>query len=633
MPDSSLPAALLRDTLQLFRHDAERDDQLSLLRRIDALPVGPDMQAALRDAMHTALEVRTQLAQHQQKERGLLALIDTAQDLTALRDADQVLQAIVRRARQLVGSDVGYLSILDTQAGDFYVRATDGAFSDEFKRIRVPGDVGICSYVARQRAAYSSSDYGPDSRFSHTPQIDHAVHAEGVHSILGVPLPRDDGVIGVLFVGERYTRRYTPWEVSILSTLALHAAVALENARLFTQAQTALATASEANARLQRQSEDTQLAADTHEQLTALVARGGSLQDIVAMVAATLRGQAAVLDATGARLAGAGGDLGVASPRLRQAMQNSHAAGRSIPLTLDTGVCQVAAINSGSGLLGAVALLAPQDLPRVGIRILERAALVTGIVLLAQERAQFALSGEAASLVRELLGRGPAADGTWQARLRHLGVDPQAPLQLILVDTDEDRHAHALRRLRAAPRPAGSVIDEFDGCVVALANAAQAQALHDAVRRQLADPSVPVTTLISEPADAASELPATFRRARQAMGFMRALGRTGQAGNALAFGIYAPLFDGQSAAELDAFLSATLGPLTHDDRLRDTLLVWLDHGRNLRQAASSLGIHVNTVRQRLESVASLLGEEKLAAHALELHVAARLAKLRDTPAR
>src|SRR3546814_16680956 len=87
-------------------------------------------------------------------------------------DLDRVLRAIVQRARKLVGCDVGYLSIFDPSRGDFYVRATDGAFSNEFKQIRVGLEVGVCGFVARNKLPYASSDYGADSRFTHTSLIE-----------------------------------------------------------------------------------------------------------------------------------------------------------------------------------------------------------------------------------------------------------------------------------------------------------------------------------------------------------------------------------------------------------------------------------------------------------------------------
>src|SRR5690606_23775555 len=153
---------------------------------------------------------------------------------------------------------------------DFYVRATDAAFSERFCTIRVSLDTGVCGSVARPRSPYSSSDYAGDGRFNHSRFIDHTMRRENIASTLGVPLLSADEVSGVLFVGDRYVRAYTAWELSILSTRGAQASVAIGNARLFEQARDALARAEETNERLSQQTANTRAAAEAHEQLTAL---------------------------------------------------------------------------------------------------------------------------------------------------------------------------------------------------------------------------------------------------------------------------------------------------------------------------------------------------------------------------
>lgn len=622
------------DAFAMLLRDAPSEDYARLLRDIDAADVSPGERASLRDGLQMALALRVRLEQHQQKERGLLAVIDTAQDLTAMRDIDQVLQAIVRRTRQLVASDVGYLSIFDPAAGDFYVRATDGAFTDKFKQVRVPGDVGICGYVARHRTPYSSSRYGPDARFSHTEQIDDAVRDEGMDSILGVPLLVGDRVIGVLFVGDRYTRRYVPWEVSILSTLASHASVAIENARLFSEAQAALAAASRANTQLQQQSADTQFAADTHEKLTALIARGGSLQDIVDMVAATLNGAVEVLDEGEQAICGSSdvARIGAADrDRIHAAIYRSRSIGQSVTAFADQErVCRVSAISGGTGVLGSLVITTPSELNRIGIRTFERSALVTGILLLTQERAQYAANGDVAAVLRALLGRSQELGSALPARLRQHGLDPQAPLTLLCCDAADGRHAYLLKRLRAGFRFDATLFDEYEGMVVVLSSTPRPDALHAALRRYLAaGPGLIVSSVIADPVDEDGALPRTFQRIRRALDLLRALGREGQAMHEAQLSVYAMLFDGRSATELDAFLDATLGGLRDVDRLRGTLLAYLDHGRNARATAQALGIHINTLRQRLEAVDAALGNWHDATRALEIHLALRLWQLRQ----
>src|SRR5258707_766886 len=83
--------------------------------------------------------------------------------------------------------------------------------------------------------------------------------------VAGVPMLWEDEVIGLLFVADRYHRTHTAQNISILSTLATHAAVAVKNAMAFEQANAALASAQAARAELERHVRNIQRAAEAHE--------------------------------------------------------------------------------------------------------------------------------------------------------------------------------------------------------------------------------------------------------------------------------------------------------------------------------------------------------------------------------
>jgi GAF domain-containing protein len=216
-----MEAALLRRLLRAAGTVDGRDELRSIAAEAAQLGAGVE----LREDLAAAAQLAERLASHQRREAELLALSDSARDLTSLRDLDRVLQAIVRRARQLLGSEVGYLSLFDEERQDFFVRATEGSVSEDFARIRVPLGVGICGAVARDKRPLFSSDYVNDRRFSHAKSIDTGVLAENITSILGVPLLVNETSIGVLFVGDRIQHSYTPQQIALLDSLGAHAAV------------------------------------------------------------------------------------------------------------------------------------------------------------------------------------------------------------------------------------------------------------------------------------------------------------------------------------------------------------------------------------------------------------------------
>lgn len=643
------------ELIALLYHNAGKEEFSRLLARIHASDHSVASKELLSQGTQMAQTIRDRFEEYLQRERGLNAVIETAQDLTAIRDLDRTLQAIVHRARKLMGANIGYLSIHDREEGDFYVRATDGAFSENFKKIRVPQDVGICGYVARNKSPYSSTEYGKDPRFSHTGPIDMAVTEEGIKSILGVPLLAGADVIGVLFVGDRYVRSYNAWEMSILSTLAAHASVAIENARLFEQTQVALKQASDANALLKKQSADTQIAAEAHEQLTSLVARGGGLQEICEMVSSMLDGHVSVIDEAeqciyastastsepGLEEKAGGAEreqqlLYKRQDKIHAALVESRIIGRSVAAYVAPDeVCRVSAVVGSRGLLGGLIIRTAAELNDVAVRIFERSSMVTGVVLLAQERNEYAARQEIPAIFRGLLSQ-PQHD---LARLaeqaaRH-GMNLAQPLCVAVLQVNEDRAAYVLSKLRGLTQLPATLFDEIDGAIVLISGMTAGDELRKSVERMIVKGMrEPVTGVISKPLAHATALPDSYKAMLRCMATMRALGRYGAIFLESELSLYAFLFDKRAPEDIEAFLAATLGKLYQEGRQRKaelarTLLSYLDHGHNARAAAADLGIHINTFRQRLDVIDSLMGAWNDGSRALEIHVALRLLQLRE----
>ena len=146
--------------------------------------------AELRREYDVATRLRELIARQRAREAELSALYDTASDLTAIRDVDAILAAIVRRARQLLNADMTYLSLNDETEGASYMKVTDGALTPEFRSLRLPLGTGLLGLVAQTGAPYFTEDYQSDERFVHRGYIDDAVAGERIRAILGVPLRR-----------------------------------------------------------------------------------------------------------------------------------------------------------------------------------------------------------------------------------------------------------------------------------------------------------------------------------------------------------------------------------------------------------------------------------------------------------
>ena len=127
-------------------------------------------------------------------------------------------------------------------------------------------------------------------------------------------------------------------------------------------------------------------------------------------------------------------------------------------------------------------------------------------------------------------------------------------------------------------------------------------------------------------------MPALYTSLRRSLAVAARLGLRGQLIEQNEMALYSVLFETQDRTGLDQFLDSTIGALIAHDRRRGseltaTLLTYFDHKQNATETASRLGIHVNTVRQRLASIERLVGGWEDTARALEIHMALRLWKL------
>lgn len=646
-------AAALRALLGLLAEGAPAERFAAAAGEVRSGGADPAELAFVEDATRVAMDIRRTLGQHRRREAELTALFDTAGDLAALRDLDAVLRAIVRRARTLLGTDVAYLTLNDPVAGDTFMRVTDGSVSAAFQQLRLGMGEGLGGLVAQTARPYASSDYGADGRFKHTAAIDRGVGEEGLRGILGVPLRVGTRVIGVLYAADRAVRAFAPDAVALLSSLADHAAVAIDGARLLEETRAALVELGGANETIRAHSEAMRLATETHDRLTDLVLRGGDVGDLARDVAGLLGGGIVVHDADGTELARVRADP-LAAPVLGVA--DSRTGGRAVSVD---GVW-VWAVMAGPELLGSVALTGRPGLTDSERRLFERAGLVTALLLLLRRSIAEAEDRVRGELLNDLLtpeGAGRVHDGaSRRIRARRLGLDLSRPQAVLVLQCDPAARgrvaSEAARRARAARGlsgvheglvvmvvPAerrGAVPAQRPGAAPAERPAATPAERPGDLARSLAAElglalGTPVTVGAAGPADRPGALPAVYAEALRCVEALHTLGRPGQGAALAELGFLGVLLGDR--ADVSGYVERVLGPVIAYDAQRGTELVrtldaYFAHGASLSKAKDALHVHVNTVVQRLDRIRRLLGDDWNApAAALELQLALRLYRL------
>ncbi|MCF6470827.1 GAF domain-containing protein, partial [Nonomuraea sp. MG754425] len=479
---------------------------------------------------------------------------------------------------------------------------------------------GLGGLVAQTAVPYATADYFADARFRHKEHIDEAVTEEGLVAILGVPLRLGQRVIGVLMAANRSARPFHQEEVSLLASLAAHAAVAIDNARLLQETRNALEELSHAHRTAREHGEAVERAAMAHDRMTSLVLRGGGIEDVAAVVTDVLGGSLAVLDDLGRAISGGVGELDAG---VFEAAQASRALGR----TVRRGDLLIASVDVGGEPLCTL-ILRSDDADE---RILERAALVCALLLLFRRSVAEAEGRVRGELLDDLIAR-PGSPGLAD-RARRLGMDLGAPHVVVVARHAGQRERAAFWASSHAAVRHGLAAGRGEE-VVLLLPGDDADGLARRVARELTaslhGPATAGAARAGEPKDVAT----AYQEARRCAEALIALGRAGEGASAAELGFVGLLVgDGR---DVGGFVARTLGPVIDYDARRGTALTgtlaaYFGTGGSPSRTAEAMHIHVNTVTQRLDRIGKLLGEGWLEPErALEIQLALRLHRLGHT---
>jgi sugar diacid utilization regulator len=612
--------------LELLARDAAPVEFEGPLLAARAAGADPDTLEDLERAKVLALQVRSVLEARRRRETELTALYETASDLAALTDVDAVLEAIVHRARLLLHSDVAYLSLNDDERGDTYMRVTEGIVSKAFREVRLPMGAGLGGLVAQTATPYSTPDYFEDERFRHTGPIDSAVKEEALRSILGVPLRLGKQVIGVLYAANRDVRPFGRDDVALLVSLAAHAAIAIDNARLLAETQLALSELEAASELLRSHTESVERAADAHDRLTRIVLRGGGVDDVVREVREVLGGEVVVVDTSGSVLATTDPD----SPPVEEELAASRKAIASSRTLEQPGLC-AAPVVAGADELGVLMLRRGEPLPQADQRTLERSALVTALLLLFRRGVAEAEARVRGELLEDLLTGGDRDPGGLRERARLLGADLDRPHAVVVAELVGDRARTGQAAAYVAGVNGGFAAVHQGRLVVILPDRSPPDA------GRLVDEGLRVasgqrlTAGAAGPAAGPAAIVGAYAEAGRCLDALLALGRDGEVATSDDLGFVGLLLG--SGNDVTAFVRSVLGPVLDYDasrntNLKGTLEAYFRAGGNLTRASSELHVHVNTVTQRLERVSKLLGEGwQEPERQLEVQLALRLHRL------
>ena len=166
----------------------------------------------------------------------LTALYEVGKFITSTLHLDEVLSLITKKAANIMNASACSLRLLDRSGHELLLRSSYGFTNKKILKIKRSIKVGesIAGRVVKSGEPYIINDLRKEKNYKY-PQY---AMQKGLRSLVTVPLVEKDKTIGVLSVYKRKAGNYTPEDAKLLTMFASQAAIAIENARLFEQAQT-----------------------------------------------------------------------------------------------------------------------------------------------------------------------------------------------------------------------------------------------------------------------------------------------------------------------------------------------------------------------------------------------------------
>lgn len=553
----------------------------------------------------TELQLKAMLEERTRRAGELAALNDIAGRLLSLRSPADLLPEIVDQTRLLLRVDLAYLGLVrdDPEEGQVLrLEVTSGALTPELVGVQVPMEGGLAGRIITQARPLWTVDYLADPSFMHSDSADAAAGAEHMHGLLGAPLTVRGNVIGALFASDRRPREFAEEEVTLISALASHAGLAIDNAASLERLEAAKDELARRTARLEQ-------SLSWDRRLTDVVLRGGGVDDLLSEVRSAL--------GVAVRLAGpAEGNEGHAAWR-------PIAAGvRDLATLVIPGPSRQAGDPSRDRATDEVVL------DEGALLVLDRAAPVLALAMLAEEAAAEA-SGQARHLgLVELLTASPDEPPRrrpHQSRTARLaGLDPALDYCVAVVDVDGLTWAECRLLADGLALPNASGVVTFHGRLVVVAATSVPERLAELIEGSGRSAGV------AGPASGTGGLAAVHDEAVETLQAVATISGDRTVMTSGQLGLYRVLLSHTGKEQLRAVFDAKLGPVVDEEARRgvpllDTLRVYLDEGRRPRATATALGVHVNTLYQRLATLDRLFGEGwREPGRALELQLLLRL---------
>ncbi len=176
--------------------------------------------------------VRERTQEIEQRTSELDALYRADGELIQHLEIDHVFQTLVDVAVEILHADKGALLFWDDASQELMVRASLGLRQESLEQMHFSTDEALAGWVMEHGEPAVVDDVEEDPRVARS-----ITDAEGIRSLMHVPIQIDDKVYGVFTVAYSRPRGFGSEEQRLFTALAKRAALAIEQAQLQEQAQ------------------------------------------------------------------------------------------------------------------------------------------------------------------------------------------------------------------------------------------------------------------------------------------------------------------------------------------------------------------------------------------------------------
>jgi signal transduction histidine kinase/putative methionine-R-sulfoxide reductase with GAF domain len=218
-------------SIAVWRHEVRpfTDNQLALLQTF------ADQAVIAIENVRLFNELQARTAELTRSVGELTALGEVSQALSSTLDLDTVLTTVVNRAVELAGADGGSIFEYDENGEEFHPRVSTEAEGvvAATRQTHLRKGEGAVGRMAVTRETVQIPDIAIEGAYdSHARG---ALLSSGRHALLAVPLLSEQHIVGGLVISRNAAGAFPVEVVELLKTFATQSALAIQNARLFSE--------------------------------------------------------------------------------------------------------------------------------------------------------------------------------------------------------------------------------------------------------------------------------------------------------------------------------------------------------------------------------------------------------------